>query len=161
KMYHQGVTCSDCHNPHSGKLNQAGLNQTCTACHSAAKFDAVEHHHHEPYTAGGQCVNCHMPARTYMVIDVRRDHSFRLPRPDLSRKSGTPSACNQCHQDRSPAWAAGTIEKWFGPGVAQRPQFVEAIDAGRRGTANAETLLAALILNPTQPAIARASGLTL
>src|SRR5262249_6680361 len=97
KMYHQGVTCSDCHNPHSGKLNQAGLNQTGTACHSAAKFDAVEHHHHEPYTAGGQCVNCHMPTRTYMVIDVRRDHSFRVPRPDLSLKYGTPNACNQCH----------------------------------------------------------------
>ena len=29
------------------------------------------------WLAGSQCVACHMPAKTYMGVDVRRDHSFR------------------------------------------------------------------------------------
>ena len=36
------------------------------------------------------CASCHMPARTYMVVDRRHDHSFRIPRPDLSARLGTP-----------------------------------------------------------------------
>src|SRR5262249_22535519 len=161
KMYHEGVTCSDCHDPHSGKLKLATFNQTCSGCHSPSRFDTAAHHHHQPDTPGAQCVSCHMPTRTYMVIDVRRDHSFRVPRPDLSSRYGTPNACNQCHQDRTAGWAADAVAKWFGPGPAQKPHFVEAIDAGRRGSAGAEALLTALVLNSAQPAIARATALTL
>ena len=62
KMYHQGVTCSVCHDPHSGKLPQVSLNAVCEKCHTAAKFDTVEHYHHKPESAGAMCVNCHMPA---------------------------------------------------------------------------------------------------
>jgi Flp pilus assembly protein TadD len=161
KMYREGVKCSDCHNPHSGKLKQPALNQTCDACHSPARFDTAAHHHHEPDTAGAQCVNCHMPARTYMVVDVRRDHSFRLPRPDLSVKFGPPNACNQCHQDRTAAWAVDAVSKWFGPALAQEKHFVEAINAGRRGSLEAEGLLSSLILDSREPAIARATALGL
>ena len=32
KMYARGVTCSDCHNPHSGKLRAEG-NAVCATCH--------------------------------------------------------------------------------------------------------------------------------
>jgi Flp pilus assembly protein TadD len=161
KMYHEGVKCSDCHNPHSGKLKQPALNQTCGACHSPARFDTEQHHHHQPDTAGGQCVNCHMPTRTYMVVDARRDHSFRVPRPDLSVKYGTPNACTQCHRDRTAGWAADAVSKWFGPAPAARPHFVEAIDAGRRGSLEAEGVLSSLILDSGQPAIARATALAL
>jgi Flp pilus assembly protein TadD len=161
KMYSSGVTCSDCHNPHSGKLKQAGLNQTCRSCHSPARFDTPAHHHHPPESSGALCVNCHMPTRTYMVVDVRRDHSFRVPRPDLSLKYETPNACNQCHQDRPVVWAADAVSKWFGPASSQKPHFVEAIDAGRRGSLGAETLLSRLILESGQPAIARATALAL
>ena len=48
-------------------------------------------------TRRSTCASCHMPARTYMVVDQRHDHSFRVPRPDLSVKLGTPNACNDCH----------------------------------------------------------------
>ncbi|NNE06757.1 MAG: hypothetical protein HKN15_13635 [Xanthomonadales bacterium] len=76
KMYAAGVTCTDCHNPHSGQL-QAGPdpNQACSSCHLPSKFAAVTHA--GPDSA--QCVDCHMPATTYMGVDDRRDHSFRLP----------------------------------------------------------------------------------
>ncbi len=32
-----------------------------------------------------------------MLVDPRRDHSLRVPRPDLSVKLGTPNACTGCH----------------------------------------------------------------
>lgn len=98
RMHAKGVRCSDCHDPHSVKLKHTG-NQVCTSCHQhpAGKYDTPAHHHHLPGGAGAQCVDCHMPSKTYMEIDVRRDHSFRVPRPDQSAKLGTPNACTGCH----------------------------------------------------------------
>ncbi len=161
KMYHEGVTCSDCHDPHSGKLSQGNLNSVCGKCHSLAKFGGEQHHHHAADSAGALCVNCHMPTKTYMVVDVRRDHSFRVPRPDFSITYGTPNACNQCHKDKPNNWAAVTVEKWNGPSRRQEPHFVEAIDAGRRGLSGAEKSLARLITDSAEPAIARATALSL
>ncbi len=83
KMYANGVTCSDCHDPHSGKLRAEG-NTLCAACHLPSKYDTAAHHHHKPASAGAACVGCHMPTTTYMVVDPRHDHSLRVPRPDLS-----------------------------------------------------------------------------
>ena len=102
-----------------------------------------------------------MPTRTYMVVDARRDHSFRVPRPDFSVAYGTPNACNQCHKDKPNSWAAETVAKWYGPIRRQEPQFVAAIDAGRRGLPNAEKSLTILITDSAQPAIARATALDL
>ena len=161
KMYREGVTCSDCHDPHSAKLPQVSLNSVCGKCHSLAKFGAEQHHHHKPDSAGALCVNCHMPTHTYMVVDVRRDHSFRVPRPDFSIAYGTPNACNQCHKDKSNSWAAETVVKWYGPNRRQEAHFVEALDAGRRGLANAEKSLTALIDDAAKPGIARATALNL
>jgi len=101
KMFAAGVTCSDCHEPHSATL-RAPDGGVCLQCHSADKYASVAHHHHESVHHEGvdpapTCVSCHMPARTYMVVDVRHDHGFRIPRPDLSAKLGTPNACNDCH----------------------------------------------------------------
>ncbi len=100
KMFHNGVKCSDCHDMHSTKLIHSG-NQVCTSCHqhSAGKYDTPNHHHHAVGTPGAQCVNCHMPHTTYMMIDDRRDHSFRVPDPALSIATGTPNACTGCHLD--------------------------------------------------------------
>ena len=105
RMYHAGVTCSNCHDPHSAKLRADG-NALCGQCHLPAKFDVSEHHHHQPGSTGAQCVNCHMPTKNFMVVDARRDHSIRIPRPDLSVALGTPNACTQCHAGSSAEWAA-------------------------------------------------------
>src|SRR5271166_2078592 len=161
KMYHEDVTCSDCHDPHSGKLAQVSMNAVCGKCHSLTKFGSEQHHHHKAESAGALCVNCHMPTKTYMVIDVRRDHSFRVPRPDFSVAYGTPNACNQCNKDKSNVWAAETVAKWYGPNRRQEPHFVEAIDAGRRGLPNAEKALTTLVSDSAKPAIARATALSL
>ena len=98
KMYHKGIRCTDCHDPHSLQRKHPG-NETCTSCHqhAAGKYDTPSHHHHAVGTAGAMCVNCHMPHTTYMAIDDRRDHSLRVPRPDMSVEFGTPNACSGCH----------------------------------------------------------------
>lgn len=155
RMHAKGVTCSDCHEPHSLTLRRTG-NALCTHCHSAPKFDTPDHHKH---AVSAQCVDCHMPAKSYMVVDPRRDHSLRVPRPDLSVKIGTPNACNNCHTDRSAQWAAAAVERWYGP---DRPaHWGEAIHAARTGRPDAGAALAKVALDPAVPGIARATALSL
>lgn len=166
KMFQKGVTCTDCHNPHTNKLRQEG-NGVCLQCHSAkvnsafpaatGRYDDEGHHHHKPGTPGAQCVNCHMPSRTYMGIQKRPDHSLRVPRPDLSEKSNSPNACNTCHTDKSAPWAAEAIGKWFGPVRKQGAHYGEVINAYRQGQASDQLL--ALLDNKSQPAIVRATAL--
>jgi hypothetical protein len=160
RMYRAGVRCSDCHEPHALTLRAQG-NALCGQCHLPERFDATAHHHHVPETTGTHCVNCHMPAKTYMVVDERRDHGFRVPRPDLSESLGTPNACTTCHADKTAEWAAGKIRDWFPGGRHAEPHFGVALDAGRKSAADAERRLAALAQDHDQPEIARASALAL
>ncbi len=113
KMYAAGVTCSDCHEPHGLGLLAEG-NALCVRCHSAAEFDSPSHYHHAAGSEGASCVACHMPETTYMVVDPRRDHSIRIPRPELSAATGAPNACTGCHEDQTSGWAASAIAEWVG-----------------------------------------------
>ena len=135
KMYHNGIKCSDCHDPHSLKLKHSG-NMVCTSCHQhpGGKYDSQAHHHHQPGTKGAMCVNCHMPATTYMAVDHRRDHSFRVPRPDLSLSLGTPNACTQCHMQLAPE------EKL--PKQEQFTQYLDWVNASQNGDADSKAILA-------------------
>jgi predicted CXXCH cytochrome family protein len=160
RMHRAGVVCSDCHEPHSLALKAEG-NALCGQCHQSEAFDVAAHHHHQPGSDGSQCVNCHMPAKNYMVVDPRRDHSIRVPRPDLSIVLTTPNACSQCHKGRSDRWAMGAISAWLGPDRGAPSHFGAALLAGRKGTADAGRLLAALVTDRAQPAIARATALSL
>jgi len=160
RMYGAGVTCSDCHEPHSSRLRAAG-NALCAQCHQATHFDATEHHHHASGGAGAQCVSCHMAERTYMIVDGRRDHSFRVPRPDLSVSLGTPNACNGCHTKNDASWAADIIARWFPTGRHNSPHYAQAINAGRESGVDAEGLLRLTAEDAKQPAIVRATALGL
>jgi len=159
KMYRAGVTCSDCHDPHSLQVRDTG-NALCAHCHSPARFDTPAHHFHQAGSAGSQCVECHMPAKTYMGVDARRDHSLRRPRPDLSVQLGTPNACTACHTDRPPQWAADTIVRWYGPGP-RPPHFATALHAGRTRKPGAEGALVRLLGDAAMPGIARATAVSL
>jgi tetratricopeptide (TPR) repeat protein len=154
KMYRAGVTCSDCHDPHS--LKTVGGNAVCTRCHAAATFDSAAHHHHPMRSKGAQCVECHMPVKTYMVVDPRRDHGFRVPRPDLSRSINVPNACTACHTDQTDAWADDAVRRWYGD--SRKAHFGRAIHAGRQITADAESRLVDLAGDSEQPGIARATA---
>ncbi|HSO19429.1 MAG TPA: multiheme c-type cytochrome, partial [Desulfosarcina sp.] len=147
KMYARDVRCSDCHDVHSIRRIKDG-NDLCLQCHRAAIYDRREHHFHnrrgepgEPIRSasgevlfevgsGAQCEACHMPGRRYMGIDYRPDHSFRLPRPDLTLTLGTPNACDRCHVDKTTQWSVDAMGKWYGK--TRRPHYGEVLDAGRR-----------------------------
>ena len=158
KMYASGVTCSDCHNPHSGKLHADG-NTVCAACHLPSKYDAAAHHHHRPGSAGAACAACHMPTTTYMVVDPRHDHSLRVPRPDLSAQLGTPNACNGCHTNRDARWAAAQVNKWYGHDAQGYQRFAPALFAANVGALDAPAQLRAIAADASHPAIVRATAL--
>jgi len=100
-----------------------------------------------------------MLARTYMGVDVRHDHSFRVPRPDLTAAMGTPNTCTECHADRSAGWAAAAVERWYGAGRSAKPHYAEVLQAGRESAPGASLVLAELAGEPAVPAIVRATAL--
>jgi len=160
RMHAAGVTCSSCHDAHSGQLRAPG-NAMCGQCHLGTHYDTDQHHHHAAGSAASQCVSCHMPERNYMVIDGRRDHSLRVPRPDLSVKLGTPNACSGCHAARGDAWAAATVVQWYGSERKRGARYAEALQLGRRGSPAAEQALATTAGDAALPVIVRASALAL
>jgi predicted CXXCH cytochrome family protein len=156
KMFAAGVTCSDCHNPHSAKLRLKG-EAVCLQCH-ADTYAEAGHTHHQGAGAPN-CVSCHMPERTFMVVDQRHDHSFRVPRPDLSETLGVSNACTDCHAGKSSEWAAAAIETWHGPERKGFQTYGPAFHAAWHGAPDAASLLAAVAADPKKPAFARASAL--
>jgi Tfp pilus assembly protein PilF len=176
KMYHRDVRCSNCHDVHSLKVIKEG-NGLCLQCHRAAEYDSREHHFHkdkgekgEPVRSpegkvlfevgtGAECIQCHMPGRTYMGIHYRLDHSLRIPRPDLTLKIGTPNACNRCHIDKNSQWSVDAITKWYGPG--RRPHYGTVLEAGRKGLPEVKKDLIRLAGDPLYPVIVRATALSL
>lgn len=155
KMYHKGVTCSTCHNSHSVKLKRSG-NQTCTLCHIPTQYDVPKHTFHKTGTPASECKNCHMPGKLYMGNDLRHDHSFRVPRPDLSVKYGTPNACSNCHKDKSEKVLANAIVKWYGPKRVYH--FAEDLIPGSHIDAQSEKHLNNLIDNKFVPKIIKATA---
>ena len=165
RMYAAGVTCTDCHEAHSLKLRAEG-NVLCARCHRAEVYATGEHHFHEAGSAGADCVECHMPAKTYMVVDPRRDHSFRVPRPDLSVAIGVPNACSGCHVDRSVEWAAAAVDEWYGgsappDSALPEPHYGILLAGAREGRPLGFEALAKLANDQGRPAIVRATAFDL
>ncbi len=160
KMYRAGVTCSDCHDPHGLELKVGGeVSNVCSQCHAPAKFASSDHHSHS--SGEVQCVDCHMTSKNYMVVDPRRDQSFRVPWPDLSDEIGGPNACITCHSEQNNAWASATIRKWYGATRADTPHYGQALHAGQENTANHRELVRALIDERSEPGIVRAPAFEL
>lgn len=171
KMHSRGVRCSNCHEPHSGALKAEG-NAVCKQCHSLAAnadfpslkaklYDDPSHHFHEVGSPGAQCASCHMIERTYMGIDGRRDHSFRVPRPGLSVTTGAPNACTDCHTDKDATWARDDLALRFPNSAYQGAHFSEVFTLARRGSGDQAEELLALALHDALPGIVRATALDL
>jgi len=158
RMHAKGVTCSDCHDPHTQKLRAPG-NAVCGQCHAPARFDAPAHHRHAAGSPGAACAACHMPTTTYMVVDPRHDHSMRIPRPDRSVALGTPNACTGCHPKEGAKWAADAVARWYPQRKPGFQTWAEAFAAGDAGAPGAQAALAAVVNDPSLPAIARASAI--
>lgn len=178
KMYRKGVRCTDCHDPHTMRVKftpadapwgRMPSNRLCTQCHMgshpAGEYDTPAHHYHpDSSQPGTKCVECHMPETSYMVVDPRRDHSMRVPRPDLTVTLSIPNACNGCHHDaaknETPQWAEEQLRQWYGP-RQEPPHFAYAIAHGRQGKPEGEWELGALIRRKDLSAAVRASALLL
>ena len=150
KMHKAGVTCTNCHNPHSGELKIKG-NGLCLQCHEAQHFDTSSHHRHSSQAAiddgGSECISCHMPETTYMVIDDRADHSFIIPRPELSQLIGAPDPCTTCHEDQDHDWAQRAINEWHPNSKMQNDSFATTNFQQRTGAAIGEQMLALSLSN--------------
>lgn len=171
KMYAKGVSCTNCHDPHRAELVAEG-NAVCSQCHSPAgnpefpslplkEFDSPAHTHHPEGSSGAQCKNCHMVEQTYMGNDERADHSFRIPRPDLSAQTGAPDACTTCHKDQTPDWAAAKIAEWFPDPANRGPHFGTTFAQATRDPAGALPALLAIARDQAQADLIRATALYL
>lgn len=171
KMYAKGVTCRDCHDMHSARLRDEG-NALCTQCHNPAgnarfpslpqaDYDSPDHHFHAQGSAGSACKSCHMIERVYMGVDGRRDHSFRVPRPDLSQSLGTPNACTDCHADQSAFWAAQELAQRFPASRHRGLHWGQTLAAGRFDPGLRSQALLDLAQHAEMPAIVRATALEL
>ena len=158
KMFEAGVVCSNCHNPHSLELKITG-NGLCTQCHNPGVYDNNQHHKHTATSSGAQCVNCHMPSTTYMNIDERRDHSFQIPRPALSKEINSPDPCTSCHTDNSQDWASEKITELFGHNLLPHA-FSKSFFKAQSSPHNQSKQLLQLANNPVIPDIIRASAWT-
>ena len=156
KMAQAGVVCSNCHNPHSNELVAEG-NAVCTQCHKSETYDAPAHHRHSVTSAGSACVECHMPSQVYMGVDARRDHSMRIPRPDISLSIGSPNACTQCHEDKSDAWAYDALQTWGVNGRFTDLSLAKARHSADRGDMRALPTLESGVSDTSQSDLMRAS----
>ncbi|MEN8244631.1 MAG: tetratricopeptide repeat protein [Thermodesulfobacteriota bacterium] len=174
KMYSKDVRCSDCHDVHSCKPLLDG-NRLCLQCHRSDIYDTREHHFHKragetgeslridgktiAVGTGAECKNCHMPGRYYMGIDLRVDHSLRIPRPDLSMSFDAPNACTECHSDKSDQWAEEYITKWYG--IRRRPHYGSVFAKALKGEPQAMQDLVRIAEDALFPAIVRSTALSL
>ncbi len=155
-----GVTCLDCHDPHSGKTKlPASNNALCMQCHgpsprnNAPIIDPLAHSRHAAGSTGAQCVSCHMPTTTYMQRDPRHDHGFTKPDPLLTKELGIPNACNRCHTDKDTDWAITHADQWYGAKLDSRQRArARASAAAQAGTPGASDKLLELLANEDVPA---------
>ena len=157
RMHAAGVTCSDCHNPHTLKLRAPG-NGVCAQCHAPATFDTVAHHHHPAGSKGPSAppATCQRQP-TWSSIPVMITRSAFLDQIGIFL--GTPNACNQCHSDKSASWASDAIKSWYPSPKLGYQTFGEAFDLADRAAPGAQPALIKIVEDASQSAVARASAI--
>lgn len=155
RMGKAGVSCLDCHDPHTAQLKLPQEdNALCMRCHASGTpvgdtaspiIDIATHTPCPPGSKGARCVECHMPESPYMARDPRRDHSFNSPDPQLSAELGTPNACTMCHTDMDNEKAAEVVQKTYPQQKNARYRArTRAVHHALAGKGNTQVLLAAL-----------------
>ncbi|MFT3868511.1 MAG: cytochrome c3 family protein [Nibricoccus sp.] len=151
RMGHAGVTCMDCHDPHTTRTRlPANDNALCLQCHGgegrvqangtrAIPIDPTSHSHHKADNAGNTCVGCHMPTTNYMQRAPRHDHGWLKPDPLMTQELGIPNACSKCHADKPLEWNIAKANEWYGEKLNSkqraRARAVVAAQANKTGAA--------------------------
>lgn len=152
-MHDKGVTCINCHDPHSGKLRAEG-DALCLGCHSALPgFTLHDKHPTDTKPQPPSCVDCHMPVTTYMQRDRRHDHGFVIPDPWTAVNLGIPDPCTRCHAELTPkrdaSWALAAATRWWGDRVPAARARTIALAKGRAGDpSSVSALVSALRSEP-------------
>ncbi len=78
-----------------------------------------------------------------MVVHFRRDHSMRVPRPDLTASIGVPNACSAagCHADKPSSWVQAKYDAWYGK--KRKPHYGRSSPPDAPGVRGAEADLVA------------------
>jgi tetratricopeptide (TPR) repeat protein len=99
--------------------------------------------------------------RTVLSIKAKiRDHSLGVPAPVNTARFGIPNACNECHADKTPAWAESALATWFPQGRRQRwVERAEAFTQGRAGKPEAVAKLIAIAERPDAGPLVRANAI--
>ncbi len=155
RMYHAGVTCMDCHDPHTTKtILPVENNALCMQCHTAPGrtmpgtgvqspvINPLAHSRHAEGSTGNLCVSCHMPTTNYMVRSPRHDHGWLKPDPLMTKELGIPNACNECHGEESIDWAIAHTDDWYGEKMDSRQRArARAVAAAQAGEERAVGML--------------------
>ncbi|WP_434339518.1 ammonia-forming cytochrome c nitrite reductase subunit c552 [Motilimonas cestriensis] len=155
KMASAGVVCSNCHEPHTGKV-LAQDNSLCAQCHLPAEFDTPKHTLHRVNSAGAQCIDCHMPTTRYMGVDDRRDHAYRIPNPWVSEQLGTRDVCLDCHQNKDSKWSQQQLEHKKDDVFGAFDDIGSALLLNQTDPVKGQANIAKLVLDDTQPPMRRA-----
>lgn len=123
--------------------------------------ELARHSFHPADSPGSRCVNCHMSDVNWRLLMRRRDHTFQSPVPETTAAFGVPNACTTCHDDKTPEWAAGQMDRWWGDGARRQKSAALARTMYAAGTGDAATVpaLASLAVDRSQGAVIRASAL--
>ncbi|MCA9695270.1 MAG: hypothetical protein KC636_37170 [Myxococcales bacterium] len=145
------LACTSCHSMHDSDPNDqlaAGMDgdDACASCHAPATYAAEAHTHHPARSSGSRCYNCHMPNTTYGLLKAVRSHRIDSPNVTRSLETRKPNACNLCHLDRTLAWTAEALTRWYGQATpkltAEHRQVSEALALLLRGDAGQRALIA-------------------
>ncbi|SET48326.1 tetratricopeptide repeat protein [Thalassotalea agarivorans] len=158
KMAAKGVSCTNCHNPHTAEL-AIPVEAVCQQCHDATAYNQENHSRHDPTLPGGQCVDCHMPETTYMEVDDRRDHFWHKPNPQISKSSNSPDVCLSCHEDKDSSWSIKQTKLWFNQTLNNKP-FAPVFAIHDSGLQPMGDQLAHIAQNYKHNDITRAAALT-
>lgn len=123
------LSCFSCHTLHADGIKRGQMhdwaddqlkpemrtNRACLQCHDqfASEEQLAAHTHHATDSTGSNCYNCHMPFTTYGLLKAIRSHRIDSPNAGVSQATGRPTACNQCHLDKTLAWTAQHLSEWY------------------------------------------------
>lgn len=174
------ITCTSCHVAHGSKnafalkVPIARSDLLCLQCHQTVGQrtageptaialggpDATRHTRHQPGSAGSRCVHCHMGSVNWRLLMRRRDHTFKPPVPEMTARLGVPNACTECHDDRTPEWAAAKMDEWYGDGERRAAELrvAETFTAAANGDSGAVPALASILVTRSHGATVRAAA---